>query len=188
MDFRFKDFINQTMLLCDGSRPLAGAVAFERFRMSCACKRVHSYLVEQINRFLERCRFILLQLGKPLLGTWGIGNRVHSLKCIKPCIHLIQIGKGDAFTTLDLFACLVNASKKLFFCHQSIILLLGCPRGLLQTGCKPFPIVGCKRKALDVIPQVIHCNSRHNALVLWFLTAKLRRKVEKLKSLRVKTS
>lgn len=152
MNFRFKDFINQTVLLCDGSRPLTRAVTFERFRMSCPRERMYSYLVEQFNCFLERCRFILLQLGKTFLSAWRIGNRVHRSKCIKPSIHLIQIGKGNAFTTPNLFACLVNASKELFLCHQRVILLFSCPRGFLQTGCKPFPITDCKRKALDVIP------------------------------------
>lgn len=164
MDFCFEDFINQAVLLCNRSRPLTRTVASERFGMSCSCERMYCYLVKKLDSLLKCGRLTSFQLGKPLLSAWRIGNRVHRSERIKPSVHLIQIGKGSAFATLDLFACLVNASKELFLCHQCVILLLGCPRGLLQTGCKPFTIAGCKRETLDVIPQVIHCNGCHNAL------------------------
>ena len=168
MYFRLKDLVNNTMLFGDCSRPLTSPVAAQRLWMTCTRIRMQCYFIKQLRGLLESSRLALLQLGKPFFGTRGISNDVHPSKSIKPSIHVFKVGEGNTFAPFDLFSGLIHLSKELLLRHQRLVLLSFCTfhlRCLAQPRCQPFLIACRKRKPLNVVPKIIHCNTCHNALL-----------------------
>ena len=77
INFRLKNFIDETVFLRDGPAPLPTAVTLQRFRMACTCPRVIYQFVEQFNSFLKGCWFTATQLGQILLCFLRVNDVIH---------------------------------------------------------------------------------------------------------------
>ena len=90
IDFGFEDFVNQPMLLGNGSAPLTSTVTLQLFGMTCTRTRMQHQFVEQFHSLYRlRAHYDATLPNLPRLSA-NIQYRTSS-KRIKPSVHFLRV-------------------------------------------------------------------------------------------------